>query len=374
MRIGINALYLIPGGVGGTEIYLRNLLKALSEIDRKNRYFVFTNAETEAEFVPVAPNFIRVPQNVHASNRPWRLLWEQTALPLVVHQLHLDCLLNPGFTAPVLSSCNVTVFHDLQHKRYPEHFRWFDLPFWNIFLWLAVKRSSILLADSEATRDDLRRYYPWLKREIVVAPLGVESEFFSIAENRQITGFFLLCVSTLHPHKNLIRLLRVFARLHRERPNLKLTIAGLRGFQAQELEDLIAELRLEGAVTLTGWIPRSDLYDLFRRAHAFVYPSTFEGFGLPVVEAMAAGVPMACSSVEPLRTIAADAAILFDPHDEDAMQAALVRLLEDDELRAELVERGRKRAHAFRWEESARITLHALTAACLNRRDRIASV
>src|ERR1043166_4173745 len=136
MRIGINALYLIPGGVGGTEIYLRGLLGALAEIDADNQYFVFTNRETGSAIVPKSPRFSHVPQPVRARLRPARILWEQVALPLAAARLHLDVMLNPGFTAPLLCGCpQVTVFHDLQHKRHPENFRWFDLPFWRFLLY-----------------------------------------------------------------------------------------------------------------------------------------------------------------------------------------------------------------------------------------------
>src|SRR3954468_17683218 len=126
LRIGVNALYLIPGGVGGTEIYLRNLLRALAALDRDNTWYIFTNRETGLELAPPASNFIQVQQPVAASNRPLRLIWEQAVLPAKVRDLAIDCLFNPGFTAPALRWCpNVTVFHDLQHKRHPEHFRWF---------------------------------------------------------------------------------------------------------------------------------------------------------------------------------------------------------------------------------------------------------
>src|SRR5947209_758428 len=121
MRIGVNALYLIPGRVGGTETYLRALLAALAEIDRFNEYFVFTNRETASDLVPQRPNFTHVPQRVRATSRPARLLWEQTELPRVVRQLRIDVLFNPGFTSPIVCAApQVTVFHDLQHKRHPE--------------------------------------------------------------------------------------------------------------------------------------------------------------------------------------------------------------------------------------------------------------
>src|SRR5258705_1173638 len=208
LSIGVNALYLIPGGVGGTEIYLRSLLQALAEIDRSNRYFVFTNLETGSDLMPSAENWTAVPLQVRALNRPARILCEQTTLPLEARRLRLDVLFNPGFTAPVFGPCpSVTVFHDLQHKCQPENFRWFDLPFWRVLLYAAAHRSKHLLADSDATRDDLIRFYRLDPGKITVAPLGVDAMFFQIARRRQPEPFFL-AVSTLHPHKNLDRLLQ----------------------------------------------------------------------------------------------------------------------------------------------------------------------
>src|ERR1700690_3151210 len=117
-RIGVNALYLIPGGVGGTEIYLRELLAALAHVDSGNEYFVFTNSETGRDLVPRQANFGWQPQAVRATSRPMRIAWEQTALPLAARRRKLDVLFNPGFTAPIATPCPcVTVFHDLQHKR-----------------------------------------------------------------------------------------------------------------------------------------------------------------------------------------------------------------------------------------------------------------
>src|ERR1700693_2084330 len=173
-RIGVNALYLIPGAVGGTEIYLRELLAALGRIHTANEYFIFTNLETEADLVPRQPNFQWKPQALRARSRPVRILWEQTILPLAASRYKIDGLFNPGFTMPALAACPcVTVFHDLQHKRHPEHFRWFDLPFWRLLLWASAPRSQKLIAVSESTRVDLLHYYGLPPKRIDVIPLGV---------------------------------------------------------------------------------------------------------------------------------------------------------------------------------------------------------
>jgi len=362
-RIGVNALYLIPGGVGGTETYLRALLAALAEIDPANLYFIFTNRETGSDLVPKAANFTHVPQSVRAVNRARRLLWEQTRLPLEAARLKLDVLLNPGFTAPILCGCpQVTVFHDLQHKRHPENFRRFDLPAWEFFLYGSARVSRIVLADSEATAADLRQFYRIPERRLRVVPLGVAADFFELAARRKPEPF-LLAVSTLHPHKNLDGLLRAFAEFRRFRPGFTLVVCGLHGFFTAELHALRETLGLADSVTFPGWIPRPELLDLYARAAAFLYPSKFEGFGLPVLEALAAGVPTACSSVEPLASLAADAALQFDPADPLAIAAAMERLVSDDPLRSRLSAAGPRRAAQFPWRNTARLTLDALCSA-----------
>jgi glycosyltransferase involved in cell wall biosynthesis len=155
----------------------------------------------------------------------------------------------------------------------------------------------------------------------------------------------------LHPHKNLDRLIRAYARQKRD---YKLVLAGMRGFHTAKVEALIAELGVSDSVELKGWIPRSDLLRLYERARAFIYPSTFEGFGMPVLEAMAAGLPVACSDIPPLREVAGDSALYFDPLDESAIATALDQVIH-------ATPNGRERARSFRWETSAEKTLEALT-------------
>ena len=250
----------------------------------------------------------------------------------------------------------------MQHKRHPEHFRWFDLPFWNFFLFWSAQVSILLLADSPATAADLKHFYRLPDARIRVVALGADERCFGLAARRRPEPF-LLTVSTLHPHKNLDRLLRAFAIFRARQPQFRLVVTGIHGFAARELVALRDQLGLAEAVDFPGWIPREDLYDLYARAWAFVYPSTFEGFGLPVAEALAAGIPCACSAVEPVGTVAGEAAVLFAPGDTAALAIALERVACDHDLRIRLAAAGPLQAARYSWRATAERTLAALRQA-----------
>ncbi|MCC6293781.1 MAG: glycosyltransferase family 4 protein [Bryobacterales bacterium] len=353
LTIGVNALYLSPGGVGGTEVYLRNLLAACARIGHPHRIVSFTNAETGGDPLPGTS----LPLAVRAANRPARIAWEQLMLPLACTRHGVDVLLSPGFTAPLLAPCpTVTVFHDLQHKRHPEHFRWWDLPFWRLLLFQSAVSSTRLIAVSHNTKRDLLHYYPLRDAAIDVIHHGVDVSFFSLARAPED---LLLCVSTLHPHKNVERLVRVFGALHARHPGLCLVLAGIKGFATERIEAAIAASGCPQAIRITGWLGRDELRSLYARARVFVYPSTFEGFGMPVLEAMAAGIPTVCSDIAPLREVAGAAAALFDPHDDASLLAALDRTLASPPDTAA----ARARAQTFTWEATARATLAACEAA-----------
>ncbi len=367
MRVGVNALYLIPGKVGGTEIYLRNTLRALADVDAGNEYFVLRNSDTGPDLTPDAPNFHDQPQPVSGASRPARILYEQFVLPRVCSRLHLDVLFNAGFTAPLLwNGPMVTVFHDLQYKRHPEFFRWFDLPFWSVLLPWSAKRSQRIVVLSEAVRADLERYYAYPASRIDVIPHALEPEFARIAASRHVEAKLILSVSTLHPHKNLEALIEAFARFCAKCPGWRLVLVGLKGFDAANVEARRRELGIEDSVTITGWIERAKLYELFRTAAAFIYPSRFEGFGIPVLEAMAVGIPVACSRIPSLVEIAGDAVRYFNPDDVGDIMMALEQVTANpDSGRAGLV-----RAREFSAAASARRLIEVFQAAMRSKKSR----
>jgi len=350
LRIGINLLFLIPGGVGGTEIYTRNLLRALAELDHTNVYFVFRNAETERSIVPDQANFIDCPQPIRARFRPARILYEQTAFLFTLHAHRLDVLFNGGYTAPLLAAVPmVTVFFDLQYKVHPEYFTRLDLLAWRLLLPASARRSRRIIAISEAARAELVRFYPFCAGRIDLVTHGIERRFaamYAVRKRARVRGSYLLAVSTLGPHKNYDGLLRAYARYRERRRDVGLVIAGLKGSQTEQLLALTRSLGLEGSVTFTGWVEREELYALYENALAFVYASRFEGFGIPVLEALAAGIPTACSAIPSLIEIAGGCARFFDPDDLDDMIAAIEEVT-DEGYSAGVREAGHLRAQSY---------------------------
>jgi glycosyltransferase involved in cell wall biosynthesis len=364
LRIGINLLFLIPGGVGGTEIYTRNLLDSLAKVDSTNRYFVFRNVETDASIVPDRPNFVDCPQPIRATFRPARILYEQTALVAAILRARLDVVLNGGYTAPLLCPVPmVTVFFDLQYKIHPENFRKLDLLFWRMLLPASARRSRRIVAMSEAARRQIETYYPWCRGSIDIVPHGIERRFSEIAITREAKtsfGRYILAVSTLGPHKNYDGLLRAYARYRGTHPDLRLVIVGIKGSQAEQLVALRDALGLEHAVTFTGWIPREELYELYADALAFAYASKFEGFGIPVLEAIAAGIPTACSAIPSLLEIAEGCVRFFDPNDDADIAASLAFVTGDDATLQDNIAAGRARAIRYDRENAARSLVDAI--------------
>lgn len=361
MRIGINILFLIPGKIGGTEIYTRALIAALARNDVSNEYFVYRNRETEANIVPKVATFHDRPQPIRATSRPLRITYEQLVLPFELARDRIDVVLNCGITAPIMATCPmITVFYDVQYTRFGHYLGKFELLITRLLFSASARRSTRLVSMTQAAETELIATYPSVRGKTFVIPHGIESEFCDIAEQRarlantrtQRAFPFVLAVSSLMAHKNFETLLHAFVHVHATRPSLRLIIVGLRGTRADILEKLCDVLDLREVVHFTGWIPRGDVYNLFRDADAFVFSSRYEGFGIPVLEAMTAGIPIACSDIPALREIAGEAASYFDPDSAESIAIALELLLDDDLVRERSTSLGIRRARDFDWDRN----------------------
>lgn len=299
------------------------------------------------------------------SERMHARLWHRLRLPLPVElwtgRLHLfhatDFALPP--TLPIAQT--VLTVHDLAFERYPQDTMPGMLRYLHRVVPRSVRRADCVIVPSEATRRDLINLYGAPSHKVRLVYPGVEERFCPTGDAAEAAALraryrlpdapLVLTVGTLQPRKNHLRLVQALARIA---DRAALVIAGGRGWGYESVHEEIGRLGLEGRVTFTGFVDDADLPALYRMATVFVYPALYEGFGLPVLEAMACGVPVVASNVSSLPEVTGpDAALLVDPHDVESIAAALRRLLDEADLRQTLRQRGLARAAAFSWQRTA---------------------
>jgi glycosyltransferase involved in cell wall biosynthesis len=372
-HIGLNLVFLVPGETGGMEVVARELIPALlSEAPPGMRFTAFVNREAAAagggpwgELLPA----VTVP--VNARNRSQWVLGEQALLPRLAAREGVNVVHSLASTAPLWGTFRrVVTVHDLIFARFPEAHAGIRDKGMRVLVPWAARRSHRVIADSGCTRDDLVELTGVGAERIDVVPLGVgmaprekpmpEGEVrarFGLGE-RQV----VLSLAAKRPHKNLGALIGALAILPADRRPL-LVLPGYPTWHEPELRERARRAGVAHDVRFLGWLPEGEIEALWAISRAFVFPSLYEGFGLPVLEAMAREVPVACSNTSSLPEVAGDAALLFDPRDERAIAAALRSLLEDAALREELRARGRIRARQFSWERTARLTLGSYSRA-----------
>jgi glycosyltransferase involved in cell wall biosynthesis len=363
-HVGLNLLYLVPGEVGGSEIYARRLVRALAEAAPETRFTAFCGREAAPSLREEGwPSNVRVHElPVDCANKPARIAAEIALLPLAARRAGVDLLHSLGTTCPpVVGGPSVVTILDLIYEAYPDTFPKASLLGLRALVGPSARRATRVITISEAVKDDVvaRLRVPADRVDVCYLGFGMRAvpDATPEAELRERLGLgdgrVVLCVSAALVHKNLPLLLEGFAALGAGFEDCRLVIAGHAGRERERLEARIAALGLGGRAVLTGWISDEDLEGLYGLAACAAYPSLYEGFGLPVLEAMVRGVPLASSNATSLPEVAGDAAVLFDPHDGDALAAAVRSILGDPTLAADLVARGRERAAHFTWERCA---------------------
>ena len=368
MLIGIDASRAVRARRTGTENYSLYLIRSLAKIKGKHRLRLYLDRNP-------APGLL--PRNgVEWRIMPFPRLWTHLRLSLEMGRHPPDVLFVPAHVIPLVHPpASVVTIHDLGYLHYP----WAHPLLPRLYLDLSTRWSAHvarrIIADSQATRRDLMAHYGVEGAKIAVVYPGYDRELFrpvralsriqKVKARYGIVGDYMLYVGTLQPRKNLKRLVKAFAKLEREGNSRghKLVIAGGKGWLYEPLFAVVRKLGLEDRVVFTGFVAQEDLPALYSGATLFVYPSLHEGFGLPVLEAMACGTPVVCSDRSSLPEVAGDAALFVNPLHTDEIASAISRLLADGDLRAFLVERGLRRARQFSWERCARRTLSVLESA-----------
>jgi glycosyltransferase involved in cell wall biosynthesis len=360
MRFAVDA-HAIGRHLTGNEVYVRSLLNAFGAHARQSEFVAYVSASSATRFVPS-----RVRTRLVAANPFLRLGFD---LAMKLRQDRPD-LLHVQYTAPL--GCPVPVVvsvHDVSFLEHPEYFT--RARAWQLQSTVkrTVRRAARIVTGSEFSRRSILKVYGDLAEDQVVVvpnaaapefrPISRESAAATVADRFGIARPFLLSVGDLQPRKNQIGLIRAFARLVHAHPQLKqnLVLAGKETWFAGRVHEAARESGVGDRIQFVGFVSDDDLLQLYNACDVFVFPSFYEGFGLPVLEAMACGRAVTCSEVSALPEVVDGAAILFDPYSLDQIARALADLLLDAELRSRMERRGLQRAAHFSWQKTARQTL-----------------
>ncbi len=375
MHVGLNLVYLVPGETGGMETYARELIRALREEQPELRLTAFLSREGAADSAAIWTEIRCVTVPVRARRRLEWVRGEQQLLPRLAAAQEIDLLHSLASTAPVWGRFGrIVTIHDVLYRIYPETHRGPRSLGMRILVPLAARRSERIITPSSSTRDDLVRLLAVPFDRIDVIPHGVrppsKAAPGTVAETRARLGLgeraVVLTASAKRPHKNLSRLLEAISLIPVERRPV-LLLPGYETPWEAELRGFAVELGIEADTRFLGWVDDDELEALYAIASCAVVPSLYEGFGLPVLEAMSRGIPVACSDRGSLGEVAGGAARLFDPELPSAIADAIEVLLSDraeaDRLRA----LGWSRAASFTWQEAARQTISSYERALAGR-------
>jgi len=367
MHIALNAHLLSSSRsyrAAGINWYIRSLLAFLPRVSDRHKFTAFLGKEEAGHGF----HGIQTEVSILPTERPAaRIAWEQLAQPVRLLGNRIDLLHSLAFVQPVILPCpSVVTIYDLSFIHYPQRLQ----PWRRLYLrWgttFSARRASRVIAISASTKRDIVGLLGVAEDKVDVIPCGVDEDFRAVDRQEQLEELrkkrrlpprMLLFVGTIEPRKNLTTLLRSYALLRERIQPPPLVIAGAKGWQHEEVFSLVQELGLPDELLFPGFIPRDELPLWYNAADLFVYPSLYEGLGLPPLEAMACGTPVVTSDTSSLPEVVGDSGLLVDPTDAEEIALAMERLLTDSTLRDELTSKGLKRARAFTWHRTARETV-----------------
>jgi glycosyltransferase involved in cell wall biosynthesis len=360
VRIAIDARKLRDYGIG---TYVRNLLRQLARLDTATEYVLICGEEDCSIASTLGPNFRAVPEKAGTYS-----VREQIAVPIDLRRQRAELFHEPHYVLPPLTPCrSVVTIHDCIHLRFPQYLpNRLGYAYARASMWTATHRAARVITVSEASKRDILRYFRVPESRIDVIYNAIDDRFWEeppaddverVRQRYQLTAPFVLYAGNIKPHKNLERLIESFHLLRQDSPELKdvqLLIIGDQISKYATLRRAVHRHKLHKHVRFFGFVSDQTLAALYRLADVFVFPSLYEGFGLPPLEAMASGTPVITSNVSSLPEVVGDAAFMIDPYEPEAIADAMRRVLTKPELRASLRARGLARAREFSWERSIR--------------------
>ena len=368
VKIGINLLGLLPNVIGGGETYIRGLLYGLNRLDTDDEYVLFTNRDNHPTFADIGPRFRRVLYDFSAQwNVPslamTRVVGEQFYLPWRAAIDGLDVIHSTLDTVPLFARCpSVMTLHDVNFAAMPEATNPVENFIARTLVKTSARRARAILTVSEFSRREIAATLELDRTRIFAvhngglrdAPRSVK--WPEVASRIKVQEPYILAFSSINPHKNIGNLLRAFARV-RLQQQVQLVVVGRLPLGGESLVALARTLGIENKVSFTGYLKEEEKAQVLQHARMLAFPSLYEGFGLPVIEAMSCDVPVACSNIAALPEVAGNAARMFDPRNVTEITAALEEVYSDEALRARLVAAGRINARRFSWDRTARLTL-----------------
>jgi glycosyltransferase involved in cell wall biosynthesis len=362
MRVGID-VHSVGSGQGGNETYYRELVKELLRSYPNHRFLLYYTNVIQAEDLGLGDNFSL--HRLFPKNPALRIPF---VVPWQVRQGRLDVFHAMYVLPPCLRCKTVTTVADIAYEHFPEFFRAHEIAWFKTMIPWSIRKSDHVITVSEYSKRDIARTYGIREDKITVTYEGAGPDFFprdqavskeQLARRYGIKGDFVLYLGRLQARKNLLTLVNAFARVYKGGRGLphKLVLAGKKDSMFGPVLSRIQQLRLEQCVLMPGYIADEDVPLFYSAADLFAYPSFFEGFGLPVIEAMACGTPVITSRNSSLEEVAGDAALLVEPSDEISIAEALTRALEDNELRIRLGQAGLARSKQFSFRSTARGTM-----------------
>jgi glycosyltransferase involved in cell wall biosynthesis len=368
MRVGIDA-WVLGSQIGGDETYLRNVIRGLGAVDGASDYTLFLSPPLPRTQVPGAERMRRVV--VWPRNPRVRL---PVTFPLALARTQVD-VLHVQYMAPLYPVRTVVTVHDIAYERYPQFFPPVVTAGLRAVVPMTIRRAATVLTGSEFSKRDIVGRYHVLPEKVVVVPYAADPMFRPLRDEARLAAVrarygtgesFVLCVGNLQPRKNVKTLIDAYVRLRRAGATRhKLVLAGRNVWLHDETFAAARASGFADELIFTGYTPDEDLVALCNAADLFVYPSIFEGFGLPPLEAMACGTAVITSNTSALPEVVGEAALTVDPLDAEALATAMAAVLSDADLRTWLGAQGLKRAAAFSWETTARTILEVYRhAAC----------
>jgi glycosyltransferase involved in cell wall biosynthesis len=367
MLIGVDASRIVTDYPTGTEVYSRRLIEALLMLESQREPSIRRRFRLYFHRTPAPDLFSGVECCPEMRVIPFPRLWTHVRLSWEMARRPPDVLFVPAHVLPLVHPrASLVTVHDLGYLYFPEAHPWRQRLYLDYSTRWNVHAAAHVLADSEATKLDIVAHYRISPHKITVAYPGYDEALAPVREpagieavkaHYGIAGDYFLYVGTLQPRKNLSRAIEAFTALKSE---TTLVLAGKRGWLYKDLFAQVQRLGLEGRVLFPGYVPDEDKSALMSGALAFVFPSLYEGFGLPILEAQACGCPIITSITSSLPEVAGDAALLVNPHDVPGIATAMLRVATDPVLRERLIEHGLANVRRFSWTDCARSVLNSV--------------